>query len=96
MLLNLGAEVHQSVGEVGPHNRPPVASPVCVILLNVILILISRVQDNNLMIRRRLYSFYQSSNSCRHLNDKEEDPAPHVAVASLELIEDTKLRKYFI
>ena len=61
MLLNLGAEVHQSVGEVGPHNRPPVASPVCVILLDVILILISRVQDNNLIIYKKIwYSFYQN------------------------------------
>lgn len=77
MLLDLGAEVHQPVGEVGPHNRPPVASPVGVVLLDVVLILISRVQDNN-------------------LNDKEKEPAPHVAVASLELIEVTMLRKYFI
>ena len=52
VLLNLGAEVHKPVGEVGPHDRPPVASLVCVVLINVVLILISRVQDNNLTMKR--------------------------------------------
>ena len=52
VLLNLGAEIHQPVGEVCPHDRPPVAALVCVVLINVVLILISRVQDNNLTMKR--------------------------------------------
>ena len=40
---------HQSVGEVCPHDRPPITAPVCVVLLNVVLILICCVQDNNLI-----------------------------------------------
>ena len=51
VLLNLGAEVHQPVGEVCPHNCPPVASLVCVVLIDVVLILISRVQDSNLTMK---------------------------------------------
>ena len=52
VLLNLGAEVPKPVREVCPHDCPPVASLVCVVLINVVLILISRVQDNNLAMKR--------------------------------------------
>ena len=52
VLLNLGAEIHQPVGEVGPHDGPAVASPVGVILLDVVRILICCVQDNNLTMKR--------------------------------------------
>ena len=73
---------HQPVGEVGPHYRPPVASLVGVVLFDVVSILISRVQDNNLKIRYIYCKLF-----LKDLYNKEKEPAPHAVVASLELIE---------